>query len=291
MAPDTEHGDDDLRAYVTHRTSVEPPPDLADRIVAAVKRTPQSSGSRMYWSRGRGAAVAVGSTVIVVAVMAAVVTGLVRSGIGEVGSVRSEPPAATGSLASSIGVPTPKADSATATPTDPTSTLADTAPTRSYPVPTPSAAKTDLLAGTLLPVASWTLLIDERGRGEPGTIEAATTEAEFGRLWTARLGTAPPQPLGPGRFAIFFEKGTPADCTGLALTGLEFDVVRRVLYGVWSVPGPADCTSEIGSAHMFVVVVDRAAVASGHLRLRLSREPDFPCGSACGFSEEVGITL
>jgi hypothetical protein len=95
--------------------------------------------------------------------------------------------------------------------------------------------------------------------------------------------------LRADEFAIFFHKGMPKSCTTIKLSALESEPAGHLLYGVWT--PPRDCSSEIGSVRTFVVTVNRSAFPTGELRIQISREPDYPCGAACGFDEDTSITL
>lgn len=278
MSRDDRRSDDEIATYVARRGQGDPPAGLVGRIVADVRRTPRVRAG-VAMRRGSGAVAAVGSFVLV-AVAAFVAVALLRTPTPGIGSPAAPGPTDTAaSPASASASPA----SATASPEQRTAVLTD-------PVRTPTPGPTEpVVAGAALPTSSWALVADELERGVPGTIEAATNATEFERIWTDHLDGLPLPRLGSDEFAIFFQMAPPSDCDSLTLTGVALDAVNHVVYGMWS--DMLGCSSEIGSAHIFVVTMKRDAVPSGQLRLRLTWDSESPCGTACGFTEEIEITL
>lgn len=282
MTGDRHPLDDEIRSFLADRGALEPPPTLTDAIAASVRRTRQAR--RGWWPRPiavRGAVLAFAAAVAVSVVIAAIGVRLLGGG--------RPPPASSGGpgvvATTRRATPAPTDRTSTQVPSPARSAAESDSPTT---IPSPSASENAATAAPL-PGTSWTLVADEPGGGDPATIETATTRTDFQRAWRRIIGTKPPPSFGVDEFAVFFHKGMPWSCTTIRLSALEFEPAEHVLYGVWT--RPRDCSSEIGSVRTVVVTVKRSAVPSGELRIRISRELDYPCGAACGFDEETSITL
>ncbi len=291
MTRDHHRIEDQIAEYVTGRGQGSPPAGLMERILNDVRRTPRTR-SPLTLRLGARAFAALGSFVIV-ALAAVLVVSIPLTqppGIGASTSPSSMAgPTASSAAASSeaaTGTPSPSvATTEPATPPAPSGTAGMTDPVPTL-TPEPSGPVGE---GRPIPASSWRLVADEPLRGEPGTIEAATNAEDFERIWADHLSELPVPRLGSDEFAVFFEMSPPFNCDSLELTGLALDTTNRVLYGVWS--DLVGCSSEIAGLHLFVVIVERAAVPTGVLRLRLSQETQYQCPVPCEFVEEIEITL
>jgi hypothetical protein len=168
-------------------------------------------------------------------------------------------------------------------------------PTPVSPLTTePSSTATPLAQGpSHLPQGStWTQLADRRGPAEGGTIQVFTSADEFRREWTR---TNPGAVVGETSIArplfVILNPLVSAGCPEITLKGIVFDPAQRLIYAEFFRPNPGNVTcGDVGGSHTFVVAIDRDALPSGPMKVRLERE--FEVCADCGRErEQVDVNL
>jgi hypothetical protein len=138
---------------------------------------------------------------------------------------------------------------------------------------------------------AWEVLLDQPG-GPSDTIEVATTGAAFTHSWSTRYpGLAVPSTRFPRPLYVFFSIVVSANCLDAVMSGLTVDRSASLVYGTFARnTGGATSCSDVAGAHTFVVAIDRGALPTGRLTVRL--EHDFAVCSDCGRErEQVEIDL
>ncbi len=162
---------------------------------------------------------------------------------------------------------------------------------RNEPSSVPPAAPTPLPSGvTQLALNSqWRLLGDTEKAGQPG-VAVATTPAAYQAIWQRAFGNEQGPAIDFQReIVVAFGDLVNAGCPQDTMTGLEFDAIKRLLYGTFVAPPQASC-GDVGGTHTLVVAVARSALPAGDITIRLRR--DFVLCDTCGReAEEVVVTL
>jgi hypothetical protein len=158
-----------------------------------------------------------------------------------------------------------------------------------FPLVTP----TGLAGPIVLPRdTAWKLLFDHAGGGPADTIEVLTTTEEFGVSWSRRdLGQPVPNSPFQRPLFVFFSILVSLDCPDAVMDAVGLDPAASLIFGVFTrtTRGSRNC-SDVGGAHTFVVVIDRAVLPTGHITIRLER--DFRVCGDCGRElEEAEIDL
>jgi len=136
----------------------------------------------------------------------------------------------------------------------------------------------------------WELLADQIAGGDAGSIEVLVTESGFTSTWLRRYPTrAVPEVRLPDPIFAFFNILVQAECPWATMDALVLDRPSSLMYGVFT-RRPLHHCGDVGGAHTFVVAVERSALPSGPLTIRLERE--FEVCVDCGRdSEQIEIDL
>jgi len=102
---------------------------------------------------------------------------------------------------------------------------------------------------------------------------------------------AVPSTRFPRPLFVFFSILVSANCLDAVMSGLTVDRSARLAYGTFArnTVGATSC-SDVAGAHTFVVAIDRGALPTGRLTIRL--EHDFAVCFDCGRElEQVDVDL
>jgi hypothetical protein len=160
------------------------------------------------------------------------------------------------------------------------------------PSPSPEPSLVSPWPAALSRGGDWELLHDQAGGGEADTIQAVLSVGEFVDVWLRRFpGQVVPSTQFDRPLFVFFSIVVDPLCPDAVMDALVLDRADKLMYGVFTRDNaPPKSCGEVAAPHTFVVAVDRDALPTGQLTIRLELE-FFVCPDCGRELEEVEVGL